>query len=113
MSTNDSKTDFTEIGKLIASFRHNQGWTSEELKAKLGISTVTLSRIENGKHGPNVHVVRKLAELGMNVEDLTYASRFHSKEQSLSYRLAEVENRLAKMEQLVLELTQSRDQKNS
>ncbi len=105
-------TDFTEVGKLIASFRHDQGWTAEELKSKLDISTVTLSRIENGKQGPNASVIKKLAELGMDVGDLTYASRFHSKEQSLSYRLAEVENKLAKMEQIILELTKAQSQKS-
>ncbi len=105
-------TDFKEVGKLIASFRHDQGWTAEELKIKLGISTVTLSRIENGKQGPNAGVIKRLAELGMDVADLTYASRHHSKEQSLSYRLAEVENRLAKMEQTILELTKALAQKS-
>lgn len=112
MNTKESQTDFKEIGKLIASFRHDQGWTSEQLKAKLGISTVTLSRIENGKQGPNAIVIKKLSELGMDVADLTYASRFHSKEQSLSYRLAEVENKLAKMEQIVIQLMKAQDEKS-
>ncbi|MCL7987768.1 helix-turn-helix domain-containing protein [Sphingobacterium sp. lm-10] len=105
-------TDFTEVGKLIASFRHDQGWTAEELKSKLGISTVTLSRIENGKQGPNAGVIKKLSELGMDVADLTYASRFHSKEQSLSYRLAEVENKLALVEQQLSKVMKALDQKS-
>lgn len=104
MNTPKNDPDFKEIGKLIASFRHQNKWTAEELKNKLEISTPTLSRIENGRQGPNAGVIKKLAALGMDIQDLTYASRFHSKEQSISYRLTELENKFANMEKMIAKI---------
>lgn len=110
MTSIKNNTEFTEIGKLISSFRHENGWTAEQLKSKLDISTPTLSRIENGRQGPNAGVIKKLAELGMDIHDLTYAARFHSKEQSISYRLSELEAKVASMEQILTKLLKAIEQ---
>lgn len=95
------KQDFTEVGLLIKSFRLEKGYTSNDFARLLDISYPTLSRIENGHHGPNINVVGKLAELGMDTSELTIASRPHFKEQTLSYRLSELENKVVKMEQTI------------
>ncbi len=98
-STPPHTQDFKEVGKLIKSFRLEKGFKSEDFARMLNISYPTLSRIENGHQGPSVAVVAALSELGMDTEELTYSARPHSKEQTLSYRLAKVENELAKLQQ--------------
>ncbi len=106
MSTQDKTQtpDYKEIGKIIKSYRLEKGITSDQFSKQMGISYPTLSRIENGHQGPSAAVIQKLANLGMDVSDLSFASRPHSKEQTLSYRLAEVENKLAKMEETIKQL---------
>jgi HTH-type transcriptional regulator/antitoxin PezA len=101
---NNQQPDFKEIGKIIKSFRLEKGIKSEEFAKQLGISYPTLSRVENGHHGPSAAMLQKLSSLGMDISDISFASRSHSKEQTLSYRLAEVENKLAKMEDTVKKL---------
>lgn len=105
MSKNDKTApNFKEVGKLIKDFRLRQGMTNDEFRKGLGVSYPTLSRIENGHQGPSAAIIQKLAAMGMDVTDLSFASRPHSVEQTLSYRLAEVENRLAKMEDTIRQL---------
>jgi len=105
MNTNsNSDSNFKEIGKLIKDFRLSKGMTNEEFRKGLGVSYPTLSRVENGHHGPSASMLQKLAAMGMDVSDLSFASRPHSVEQTLSYRLAEVENRLARMEDTIRQL---------
>ncbi len=93
-----STQDYKEVGGLIKSFRKAKGWTSLELSGKLGISLPTLSRLENGHVGPSGNVTKKLAELGMSLEDIAYALRAQAPEQTYSYRISELENRLLKIE---------------
>lgn len=100
----ESKKDYKEIGLLIRDFRHRKNWSSEEFARELGVSYPTVSRIENGHHGPSANLLKKLAEKGMDISDISSTSRAHSKEQTLSYRLAEVENRLVKMEDTIRKL---------
>lgn len=107
MSTNE----FKDMGMLIKSFRQSKKWSAEEFKDMLGISLVTLSRLENGHRGPTAGVIKSLISLGMNVEDLTSSARAHTEEQSLSYRLAEVENQLKSMESIIKKLLKKLDEK--
>lgn len=99
-----TKKDYKEIGLLIRDFRHSKGWSSEEFAREIGMSYPTISRIENGHHGPSAILLQKLAEAGMDISEISAASRSFSKEQTLSYRLAEVENRLVKMEDTIKQL---------
>lgn len=99
-----TKKDYKEIGLLVRDFRHSKGWSSEEFARELEVSYPTISRIENGHHGPSANLLKKLGEKGMDISEISAASRAHSKEQTLSYRLAEVENRLVKMEDTIRQL---------
>lgn len=99
-----SRKDYKEVGLLIRDFRHSKDWSSETFAKELGVSYPTISRIENGHHGPSANLLKKLAEKGMDISEISSASRAHSKEQTLSYRLAEVENRLARMEDTIRQL---------
>lgn len=100
----NTEPNFKEIGRLIRDFRLSKGMTNDEFRKGLGVSYPTLSRIENGHHGPSASMIQKLASMGMDVSDLSFSSRPHSVEQTLSYRLAEVENRLARMEDTIKKL---------
>lgn len=99
-----SDPNFKEIGKLIKDFRLKKGMTNDEFREGLGVSYPTLSRVENGHHGPSAAMVQKLAAMGMDISDLSFASRPHSVEQTISYRLSEVENRLSRMEETIKKL---------
>lgn len=110
MSTQKEKP-YLETGRLIRNFRHSKEWTAEQFAAKLGVSYPTVSRIENGHHGPSASLLKKLGSLGMDIMEITPFSRPHSKEQTLSYRLSEVENRLAEMEATIRKLMDLQDSK--
>lgn|SRR5690606_31354018 len=106
-----STQNYKEVGELIKSFRLSKGWTSNELAQKIGISYPTVSRLENGHFGPSGIVTKKLAELGMNIEDIAHTARAHSKEQTYAYRISDLENRILKLEDTLKKLLDAVDNK--
>lgn len=67
---NERKT--SPIGKRLKALRRDNNWTLSEVSAKTGISTGTLSRLENGITDLNFTSVSKLAGgLGLAVTELT------------------------------------------
>jgi|WetSurMetagenome_2_1015567.scaffolds.fasta_scaffold449771_2 transcriptional regulator with XRE-family HTH domain len=51
----------TQIGLKIRNERKNMGLSLKELAAKIGISTMTLQRIETGKTSPSVSVLSQIS----------------------------------------------------
>ena len=50
------------LGKNVKRLRQNRGLTQTELASEVGISTRTLSDIENGKGNPGMETVQRLGE---------------------------------------------------
>jgi transcriptional regulator with XRE-family HTH domain len=48
------------IARQIIRRRHVLGWTQAELAQRAGVRAETLSRLETGKHTPNIATVDKL-----------------------------------------------------
>jgi transcriptional regulator with XRE-family HTH domain len=60
----DSNPNFTnQIGRRIRDARENAGFTQQQLAEKLGITQQILSKIENGKYGIRVEVIKAVATL--------------------------------------------------
>jgi transcriptional regulator with XRE-family HTH domain len=51
----------SKIGKKLRILRQQQGLTTRELGAKLGVSNSYIVRIENGKKRPSIDLVAKMA----------------------------------------------------
>lgn len=48
------------LAQKIIRGRQTVGWTQAELAARAGVRQETISRLENGKHAPNVRTVDKI-----------------------------------------------------
>ncbi len=75
-------TDITidHIDKLIKQGRKAKGLSQKALSARIGITNVQLSRIENGDSLPSVSTLTKLAPiLGYSMEELLIASNYQGK----------------------------------
>lgn len=60
-----------EIGHRVAAYRDSANLTQEELAHAAGTSVKTVSRLENGRHEPELSTLRKFADaLGVEVQDL-------------------------------------------
>lgn len=60
-----------KIGKFITECRKNKELTQEELAEKLGVTSKSVSRWENGKTMPDYSLLKDLCkELGINVNEL-------------------------------------------
>lgn len=56
-------TDQVKIGNFLRELRKEKGLTQEELAEKLGISSKSISRWENGNTMPDLGILVELAEL--------------------------------------------------
>ncbi len=50
------------IGRNVRGRRADWGKTQEALADKIGISSLTISRLENGAHGTSVETIAKIAD---------------------------------------------------
>lgn len=93
----------TEIGNSIRQLRKNNRWTQQELADKLGITRSNLISIENGKTDFRVSLIPKLITLfDVNAESIFSKKNMLSKTDN---ELQELKNRIEKLEQNYLSLT--------
>lgn len=60
-----------EFGKRLLAYRGMKNFTLEELKELTGISTSTLSKLENGENEPTLDSLKKLSKAyGISLDDL-------------------------------------------
>lgn len=63
--------DIIKIGKFIAENRKNKNMTQEQLAEKLGVTSKTISRWENGNYMPDISLLKPISEeLGVTLNDL-------------------------------------------
>lgn len=63
--------DIVKIGKYIAENRRKKKMTQEQLAEKLGVTSKTISRWENGNYMPDISMLKPLSEeLGITLNDL-------------------------------------------
>ena len=63
--------DTIKIGKFIAENRKNKKMTQEQLAEKLGVTSKTISRWENGNYMPDISLLKPISEeLGVTLNDL-------------------------------------------
>ena len=63
--------DIVKIGKYIAENRRKKNMTQEQLAEKLGVTSKTISRWENGNYMPDISMLKPLSEeLGITLNDL-------------------------------------------
>ncbi len=59
------------VGKNVATIRHNNGWSQEELAFRSGLHRTYISGIERGHRNPTLTVLQRLAEaLNVTASDL-------------------------------------------
>ncbi len=58
-------------GMRLKQIREKRGWTQERLAEKVGVSRVTIARIETANRKPSLELLERLAKvLKVNVGDL-------------------------------------------
>ncbi len=63
--------DIVKIGKFIAEKRREKKLTQEQLAEKIGVTSKTISRWENGNYMPDISLLKPLSEeLGITLNDL-------------------------------------------
>ena len=63
--------DIIKIGKFIAENRKKKNMTQEQLAEKIGVTSKTISRWENGNYMPDISLLKPLSEeLGITLNDL-------------------------------------------
>lgn len=63
--------DIVKIGKFIAENRKKKNMTQEQLAEKIGVTSKTISRWENGNYMPDISLLKPLSEeLGITLNDL-------------------------------------------
>ena len=63
--------DVVKIGKFIAQNRKKKNMTQENLAEKLGVTSKTISRWENGNYMPDISLLKPLSdELDVTLNDL-------------------------------------------
>lgn len=63
--------DIMKIGKFIAENRKKKNLTQEQLAEKLGVTSKTISRWENGNYMPDISLLKPISEeLGISLNDL-------------------------------------------
>lgn len=83
--------DQRKIGNFIQDLRKKNGFTQEELAARLNVSSKSISRWENGKNMPDLSLLISISkELGITVNEL------------ISGEIIETENYQEKLEQNVI-----------
>ena len=51
-----------QFGERVRKLRKQRGWMLVELSVETGLGRVFLSNLENGKHGPKLGTIKKLAK---------------------------------------------------
>lgn|SRR5690606_15965576 len=85
-------------GQKIKTFRSLKSITQQQLADKAGLDRSTVARIETDKLKPNGEILKTLASLGMNIEELLSSTDGSTKEKALQMRVAELELKLMNME---------------
>ena len=68
--------DTVKIGRFLAQLRHEGGMTQEQAGERLGVSSKTISRWENGVNMPDISMLPELARLyGVSVSELVAGER--------------------------------------
>ena len=63
--------DIVKIGRFIAENRKKKNMTQEQLAEKLGVTSKTISRWENGNYMPDISLLKPISEeLGVTLNDL-------------------------------------------
>jgi transcriptional regulator with XRE-family HTH domain len=64
--------DMTKFAKRLRELREQQGWTRQQLAARVGVTTTTVGNWEGARCFPNVHRRPQVCEiLGTTPEDLS------------------------------------------
>lgn len=86
--------DQEKVGKFINELRKERNMTQEELAEKMGVTSKSISRWENGKTMPDISMLSPLAEfLGISVQELLNGRKM-SKEKLLELK-GTIENLIA------------------
>ena len=73
--------DQEKIGKFIASLRKKQKLTQEQLAEKLGVTSKSISRWENGKNMPDYSILKELCNiLGIDVNEFLSGEKIEKNE---------------------------------
>ena len=89
------------LGQNIATSRHAMGWTQQELAEKVGIESVTVSRIETGGSIPSLARLAAVADaLKVSIGDLLGGVSPHASDQA--QEIAECLNRLQEEDRYLL-----------
>lgn len=73
--------DIEKIGKFLATLRHEQNLTQEQLAEKLGVTNKTISRWETGKYLPPVEALQQLSEFyGITINEILSAQKLNQEE---------------------------------
>ena len=102
MSDNIKKKTNKTIGKNIRAFRHQHGWSQEDVATKLGISIPAFSKIETGVTDINLSRLEQIADiyeidvvqlLSMDIEEVEFEpSNLSITQKKLADREAEIAN---------------------
>ena len=72
-----------KIGKFIAECRRDKRLTQEQLAEKLGVTSKSISRWENGRTMPDISLFEPLCdELGISINELFKAKKISSKKET-------------------------------
>ena len=72
------------VGKRIQNYRKALGITQEQLAEKIGIDTISLSKIETGRNYPTAENITKLANiLGIDIYELFVNNNIMTNEELL------------------------------
>jgi len=70
-----------KIGKFIAELRHEKQLTQEELGNKIGVSSKTISRWENGNYMPDIGLLEPISkELDITISELLKGKRIEKED---------------------------------
>ena len=95
--------DQEKIGRFIATCRKEQNLTQEQLAEKLGVSSKTVSRWENGNSFPDVSMLQPLCDLlNISVNELLLGEKIPED----NYRKKVEENTIRILEEWVWSILQ-------
>ena len=73
--------DIIKIGKFIAENRKKKGMTQEQLAEKLGVTSKTISRWENGNYMPDISLLKPISkELDISLNDLLSGEKVNNEQ---------------------------------
>jgi transcriptional regulator with XRE-family HTH domain len=99
------------VGDRIRSARADKGWMQKHLAAEVEVEPITVSRWERGATTPDLDVLRLVAEA--TGKPLSYFVAEEGEPASLEQRVAALEAGLARVEQLLGRVLESRGGRDS